>query len=374
LNFVFHGRRVSGLLAVVPANEGSFLEEMKNFNFPPHRSLKLKEVMGYDRHRLVENGVCVSDLAVFGLEHLIERGLLDRDAIDALVLVTQSPDHLMPPTSSIIQGRLALKPDMFCLDINQGCAGFIVGLIEAFLLLEQPAIRKVVLINADVLSRRTSPQDRNSFPLIGDAASITIVERDAPGAVVHANLKMDGTRHEALIIPAGGMRMPSTAATAVLEDVGDRNLRAKEHLLMNGSAVFNFVQVEVPPMIESLLAAAGCAKEAVDWFLFHQPNRFMLQKLADKMDVPYSKMPSNVVEQFGNSSGTTIPMVIASNLAPRMLKETFRACLAGFGVGLTWGSMLLALGRMNFCELIDYPNAIGNSNAADNSKASRSHG
>jgi 3-oxoacyl-[acyl-carrier-protein] synthase III len=357
MNFVFHGKRISGLLAMAPANEGSFLEEMKNFDFPVNRSLKLKEVMGYDKHRLVQEGVCVSDLAVFGLEYLFSRGVLDPDSIDALILVTQSPDHLMPATSSIIQGRLNLKHDMFCVDINQGCAGFIVGLIEAFLLLEQPAIRRVVLVNADVLSRKTSPRDRNSYPLVGDAASITVVERSDDDCAIHANLKMDGTRREALMIPAGGMRMPATAATAVLQDVGDKNLRAKDHLCMDGSAVFNFVQVEVPPMIETLLAAAGVSMQSVDWFLFHQPNRFMLHKLADKMSIPYAKMPSNVVEQFGNSSGVTIPMVIASNLGARMLGEQFCACLAGFGVGLTWGSMLLSLGNMNFCELIDYPNA-----------------
>ena len=359
MNFTFRGKRISGLLALVPRREGSFLEEMENFNFPRNRSLKLAEVMGYDKHRLVEAGVCVSDLAVFALEQLFVRGLLNAAEIDALVLVTQTPDHLMPPTSSIIQGRLNLKQDMLCLDINQGCAGYIIGLIEAFLLLEQEAIRKVVLINADVMSRRTSPKDRNSYPLIGDAASITIVERDAQGPVIHANLKMDGTRNEALMIPAGGMRMPSTPATALFDDVGDANFRAKDHLRMDGSAVFNFVQVEVPPMIESLMAAAGETMEAVDWFVFHQPNRFMLQKLADKMKIAHARMPSNVVEHFGNSSGVTIPVAIAFNLGDRMLTEQFRICLAGFGVGLTWGSMLLRLGELNFCDLLEYPNSTG---------------
>jgi 3-oxoacyl-[acyl-carrier-protein] synthase-3 len=359
MNFLFRGKRISGLLAVVPANEGNFLEEMQHFNFPKNRSLKLKEVMGYDKHRLVQSGVCVSDLTVFGLQHLFDRRLLDRDEIDALILVTQSPDHLMPPTSSIIPGRLALKHDMFCMDVNQGCAGYLIGLLQAFLLLEQPSVRKVVLVNADVLSRKTSPKDRNSFPLIGDAASISVVERDPDDSVIHANLKMDGTRCEALMIPAGGMRLPSTSATATLEDVGDNNLRAQDHLRMDGSAVFNFVQTEVPPMIETLLGEAGVPIASVDWFLFHQPNRFMLQKLADKMRIDHSKMPSNIVEHFGNSSGVTIPMAIAFNLAPRILTERFRVCLAGFGVGLTWGSMLLSLGAMNFCELLDYPNATG---------------
>ena len=360
MNFTFHRKRVSGILTVVPANERSFIDEMKNFNFPEARSLKLKEVMGYDKHRLVEPGVCVSDLAVFGLEYLFENGRLQREELDALILVTQSPDHFMPPTSSIIQGRLRLKHDLFCLDVNQGCAGFVVGLIQAFLLLEQESVRKVVLINADVLSRKTSPEDRNSYPLIGDAASITVVERDGEDSVIHANLKMDGTRNEALMIPAGGFRLPSTPETAALEDVGDNNLRAKDHVRMDGSAVFNFVQVEVPPMIKSLLAFAGVSMESVDYFLCHQPNRFMLQKLADKMKVPYFKMPSNVVEHFGNSSGVTIPIAITLNLASQLKDSHCRACLAGFGVGLTWASILTRLGKLSFCEMIEYPGSGSN--------------
>jgi 3-oxoacyl-[acyl-carrier-protein] synthase III len=355
VNFTFRRKRISGILTVVPARERSFLDEMKNFNFPESRSLKLREVMGYDKRRLVEPGACVSDLAVFGLQHLFDRGMLNRDEIDALFLVTQTPDHFMPPTSNIIQGRLGLKQDLFCLDISQGCAGFVIGLIQAFLLLEQESVRKVVLINADVLSRKASPKDRNIYPLIGDAASITVVERDTEDSVIHANLKMDGGRNEVLMIPAGGLRLPSTPETAVLDDVGDNNLRAKDHLRMDGSAVFNFVQVEVPSLIEVLLTSAGVSQDSVDFFLCHQPNRFMLQKLADKMKIPHAKMPNNVVERFGNSSGATIPVAIILNLANQVRNGHCLACLAGFGVGLTWSSMLLRLGGFNFCEMIDCP-------------------
>jgi 3-oxoacyl-[acyl-carrier-protein] synthase-3 len=354
MNFTFRRKRISGLLAVVPAHEQSFLEDMKNFNFPEGRSRKLMEVMGYDKHRLVEPGVCVSDLAVFGLQRLFDSKMLGPDDFDALILATESPDHFVPPTSNVIQGRLNLKHDLFCLDINLGCAGFVVGLIQAFLLLEQESIRKVVLINADVMSRKTSPKDRNSYPLVGDAASITIIERDTADTVIHANLKMDGTRNEVLMIPAGGFRLPSSPETAVLEDVGDHNLRAKDHLRMNGAAVFNFVQVEVPPLIESLLATAGVSIESIDYFLFHQPNRFMLEKLADKMNVPYAKMPMNVVEHYGNSSGVTIPVAIASNLSRQLSVKNHRVCLAGFGVGLTWSAMLMELGLLQFCEVAEF--------------------
>ena len=229
MNFTFRRKRISGVLVVVPANERSFIEEMRNFNFPEGRSLKLKEVMGYDKRRIVQPGTCVSDLAVFGLQHLFKQGLLRRDEIDALLLVTQTADHFMPATSSLIQGRLGLKHDMLCLDINQACAGFVIGLMQAFMLLEQESVRKVVLVNADVLSRKASPRDRNIYPMIGDGASITIVERDDADSVIYASVKMDGSRASALTIPAGGLRLPSSPATAQLEDVGDNNLRAKDH-------------------------------------------------------------------------------------------------------------------------------------------------
>ncbi len=355
MNLLFKDRAITGMLLVVPANERLFLDEMKAFNSSPARSLKLKEVMGYDRHRLVTDGVCTSDLVVHGFEHLFREGLVNKDEIDALVLVTQCPDYFVPPTSSVIQGRLGLKQDMFCLDINQGCAGFVMGLMQAFLLLEQPAIRRVALVTADVLSRKVSPRDRNSYPLAGDAAAITLVEARPGAGPIHANLKMDGTKHHVLRIPAGGFRLPSTQETAAMEDAGDGNFRAKDHLCMEGSEVFNFVMSEVPPMIETLFQQAGVPRETVDSFMFHQPNRFMLQKLADKLGVPHDRMPSNVVERYGNSNSVTIPAAMCLNAADRLVAENLRICFAGFGVGLTWASMLMNVGPLAFCRTVEYP-------------------
>jgi 3-oxoacyl-[acyl-carrier-protein] synthase-3 len=354
VNFSFSGKRIAGVLTVLPANERSFMDDMKNFDFPEEKSLKLKKVMGYDRHRIVTDETCVSDLAVHGFRYLFDKGLVKPDELDALVVVTQSPDYFMPATSNVIQGRLNLKHDMLCIDLPQGCAGFVVGLIQSFMMLEQASINKVALVNADVLSRKVSRKDKNSYPLVGDAACITIVEKADDRQTIHANVKMDGTRSDVLIIPAGGFRMPSTPQTAVLEDVGDNNFRAKDNLSMNGTAVFNFVQVEVPPMIEALLQQAALSVEQIDYFMFHQPNKFMLQKLADRMKVNRERMPSNVVENFGNASGATIPTNISFNLAKELLSGTLRLCMAGFGVGLTWASLVMQVGQLAFCEIIDY--------------------
>jgi len=353
MNLFYKDISITGLLVVVPKNERDFMDDMKMYNFPDSRSLKLKKVMGYNKHRIVDGKTCVSDLAVFGLGYLFKTGGLLKDSFDSLIVVTQSPDYFIPGTSSVIQGELGLKTDLLCMDITQGCAGYIVGLMQAFMLLQQPSINKVVLINGDVLSQKVSIYDRNSFPLIGDALSITIIENKV-NEKVYANIKMDGKDREALTIPAGGFRMPSDQLTSQLENVGDGNRRSKDHLKMDGAAVFNFVQSKVPNMINDLLKFSKTSLQNVDYFAFHQPNKFMLEKIADKIGVPYEKMPNNIVGKFGNSSGVTIPVALAYNLKKELTNSGIKVCLAGFGVGLTWGSMILNLGNFKFCELIEY--------------------
>lgn len=354
MNLKFRNKRISGMLTVLPKKEIRFEDEIENYNFSAAKSLKLKLTMGYDKRRVAEDETCTSDLCIKGLNYLFDKGLLQKQEIDALILVTQSPDYFMPPTSSIIQGKLELKQDMFCLDINQGCAGFVVGLFQAFSLLEQEAINKVVLLNADVLSRKVSRRDRNSNPLVGDGASITVIEKASGQPAIFANIKMDGRGAESLMIPAGGMRLPSSPETAIMEEDANGNFRSKDNLVMKGDEVFNFVQTEVPPMIEALLKEADTSIEKVDYFMFHQPNKFMLQKLADKMGVAYSKMPNDVVQNYGNSSGVSIPVAITHTLGKKLEEGQYKLCLAGFGVGLTWSSILADVGNLSFCEMIDY--------------------
>lgn len=260
----------------------------------------------------------------------------------------------MPGTSKVVHGRLGLHQDIFCLDVNQGCAGFIIGAMLGFMLLDQPTIEKVLLVNVDVLSRKVSPRDRNSYPLIGDAASVAVLERRTGMIPIEVSLKMDGSGREALIIPAGGMRHPSDQSTAEQIEDAEGNFRSLDNLKMDGSAVFNFVMSEVPTLISNLLEETQTSTEDIDVFLCHQPNRFMLNKLADKLGVPYQKMPSNIVEKFGNSSGVTIPMATVTNLADSLVAEKLRVCLSGFGVGLTWGAMLMELGPLAFCEMIEF--------------------
>lgn len=354
MDFVFKNKRISGILTILPKKTVKFEDEMGNYSFSPAKCMKLKLAMGYKEHRIAEPGQCSSDFCKYGLQYLFDNNLLKKEDIDALLFVSQSADYYMPPTSNILHGHFELKHDCLCMDINQGCAGFELGLIQAFMLLEQPAINKVVLMNADVLSPKVSDQDRNSKPLIGDAAAITIVEKCNDDSTIYANIKMDGTGAFALNIPAGGFRMPSTPETAVMEQDTAGNFRSKDNLVMQGDDVFNFVQREVPPMIEHLYEQSGVDRNEVDWYMFHQPNKFMLHKLADKLGVPHEKMPANIVENFGNASGVTVPTCISYNLGDQLVEGKMKLCMAGFGVGLTWSSIMMKMGNLSFNKIIEF--------------------
>ena len=354
MDFSFKNKRISGILTILPKKAVKFEDEMANYSFSPAKCMKLKLAMGYNEHRIAEPGQCSSDFCKFGLQYLFDNNLLCKDDIDGLLFVSQSADYYMPPTSNLIHGHFGLKQDCLCMDINQGCAGFELGLIQAFLLLEQPAVKKVVLMNADVLSPKVSDQDRNSKPLIGDAAAITIVEKCEEENPIYANIKMDGTGAMVLNIPAGGFRMPSTSETAVMEQDAAGNFRSKNNLVMQGDDVFNFVQREVPPMIEHLYKQSGVDRNEVDWYMFHQPNKFMLHKLADKLGILHDKMPANIVENFGNASGVTVPTCISFNLGDQLVNGKMRLCMAGFGVGLTWSSIMMEMGNMNFNNIIEF--------------------
>ena len=354
MDFVFRHKRIGGILTVLPRKAVKFEDEMANYNFSPAKCMKLKLAMGYNEHRIAEPGQCSSDFCIFGLQYLFDKGLLKKEEIDVLLFVSQSADYYMPPTSNLIHGHFGLRQDCLCMDINQGCAGFELGLIQAFMMLEQPSINRVVLMNADVLSPKVSDQDRNSKPLIGDAAAITIVEKCEEDNPIHANIKMDGTGALVLNIPAGGFRMPSTPETAIMEQDSAGNFRSKDNLVMQGDEVFNFVQREVPPMIEHLFEQSGMDRDEVDWYMFHQPNKFMLHKLADKLGIPHDKMPANIVENFGNASGVTVPTCISYNLGNQLVEGSRTVCMAGFGVGLTWSSIMMELGNLAFNQIIEF--------------------
>ena len=165
---------------------------------------------------------------------------------------------------------------------------------------------------------------------------------------------MDGSGSKSLQIPAGGFKMPSNKETSILHQDSAGNERALDHLVMKGDEVFNFVMTKVPVMIDNIFKDLSIFDSDIDYYLFHQPNKFMLEKLADKIGVSREKMPNNIVEKYGNGSGITVPLCICENL-PNILKlKSLRVILGGFGVGLTWSMIYCELSEMKFCKIVNY--------------------
>lgn len=353
MNLHFKGKRVSGIVTTVPKHCVKFEDEIDHYGFSKEKSLQLQKVMGFGERRIVENHECASDLALHGVEHLIGNGSIHRDEIRALVFVSQTPDHFMPPTSCILHGKLGLGRDVLCFDINQGCTGYIYGLVQSFMLLDAVKEGKVVLMNADTLSRRACRFDRNIYPIIGDAASVTVVENSGDGFEIRASLETDGSRSHWLVVPAGGFRMPSDEETRRVKVLLDGNRRSDDDFYMNGSGIFTFTQTDVPVSIKKFFVDGRIDPDEVDYFMFHQPNRFLLDKLIKKLGLDTGKTPANIVEKYGNPSSASVPLTICHNIAKEIREKRLRICMAGFGVGLTWGSLAMDVGPLSFCELLE---------------------
>lgn len=347
----FRGKRITSMLGILPETVGYFDDEVNNYSFPPKQTMRLKKIMGYDRHRLAKDASTVSDFAVYGLKYMLENDWIKREEIGAVITVTLCPDYFVPHISNIVQDKCGLDTDIMCFDIAQGCCGFLVGLMQAFMVLDHTD-KKVVLINGDVLSHKVSKKDRNDYPLIGDGATVTVLENGGDDEIYY-EMHTDGKRGKALIIPAGAFRLPSNVETSVMVDQGDGNFRSLDNIAMDGSEVFNFVQVEVPPMLEDAFKREGLTADDFDWFFFHQPNRFMLQKLAEKAGLPQKKLPMNLVENYGNPSGASIPLTAILNCRDKLTSNRFKCCLSAFGSGLAWGVVFMNIGNLDNCDLIE---------------------
>lgn len=354
----FGNKAIESMVVTVPQQELRFDEEFKNYQLTEEKARRFKKMMGVDRHRIAPPDVTSVDLCVAAFRRLLDSGALGRDEIGAIVFVSLTPDYFVPPSSNVIHGRMGLDREVLCMDVPQGCSGFLLGLIQSFMLLDLPGMRKVVLLCGDTASKQLSPLNRVSWPLVGDAGSATVVSRTEGVAPAFMNIRTDGSRFDSIIVPAGAYRQPSTQETLQVVPVEEGVHRSLEHIAMSGAGVFNFTLEDVPPLIEEILAFSGETIDSIDRFLFHQPNQFILQQMADKLRIPREKLPSNIVGIYGNSASVSIPTNIAHNLGSSLLEKRIRTCIAGFGVGLVWSSMVMDLGPLRMCEIVDYPSSV----------------
>ena len=286
---------------------------------------------------------CASDLAVEAARKLFLQGICDPRDIDFLLFCTQSPDYLLPTTACLLQQRLDLPTTCGALDFNLGCSGFVYGLSLAKGLVECGEARNVLLLTAETYSKHMDPSDFNVRTIFGDGAAATLVQAASPdlqfgepwiGPFVYGT---DGRGKDTLILRRGSLRADPHGGMGEGEPADSENRRA---LFMDGPEIFSFTLKAVPESVRALLDKARLDLAQVDWFVFHQANRFMLEHLRKKLSIPVEKFVY-ALSDCGNTVSSTIPIALSRAAADGRLQPGQVIMLVGFGVGYSWSAALL---------------------------------
>lgn len=303
---------------------------------------KILEKTGIAVRHIAARQECSSDLGVAAAERLFEKGVCRPADIDFLLFCTQSPDYFLPTTACLVQDRLGLRLDCGALDFNQGCSGFVYGLALAKSLIETGNADRVLLITAETYSKYINRRDRSVRTIFGDGAAATLLtavdsERELIGPFVFGT---DGRGAGELIVPAGGMRQPVGCEQAVETEDGRGNWRSPRNLYMNGPEVYRFTVETVPKLLDQLLEKSSRRVEDVDHFIFHQANKFMLDRLRARTPIPEEKFFVDL-EDTANTVSSTIPIALEKALCRGRIRSGDSLALVGFGVGYSWAAAMM---------------------------------
>lgn len=341
---------ISALAACVPSK---IIDNYKYTEFFPEDDVrKVVDKIGVKERRFVDEHTCASDLCYAAAERLIEDNNINREEIDLVVFISQTPDYRMPATSILLQDRLKLSKSTIAFDVNLGCSGFIYGLSIVYSFMAHSGLRKALLLDGETRSKVYSPKDRTSAFIFGDAGVAALIERNERFGNSHFSLNSDGSRGELIMIPGGGYRNMSSAETLkekVVDEYG--NIRTDEHGYMKGGDVFNFVIVEIPKDIKRLFAEANENIDDMDYYVFHQANDFINSYIAKKMKLDKGRIPSTI-SKFGNTSSVSVPLTIASELKDK-LSGSHRLMLSAFGVGMAWATAIVPFIDCKISDIVE---------------------
>lgn len=341
---------IKGISACVPRA----VEENRDFSVfsSAEEADKFMMTTGIERRRRAPEDVCTSDLCFAAAERLLQDLHWEKDSIDCLIFVSQTPDYILPATSCVLQNRLALSEECYALDISLGCSGWVYGLSVLSSLLMPGIMKRGLLLVGDTTLKPVSPCDKSAWPLFGDAGTATAVEFESATNGFQFHFSTDGSGYDAIIIPEGGYRNPVSQASFEYEKREEGISRNKLHTILNGMDVFSFGISKAPQTINRLMEIVRKEKEEVDYFIFHQANKFMNEKIRKKLKLSEKQVPYSL-RNFGNTSSATIPLTMVTQIQKDLMNRNLSIVGCGFGVGLSWGSVYFETDRIICSDLIE---------------------
>ncbi len=308
--------------------------------YPEFSEKKISSKVGIDCRHIAKNET-VSDMAVKSAEKLFDEYGIDKNAIDFIILCTQSPDYKLPTTACIVQDRLGLRKGIGAYDINLGCSGFIYSLATAKGLIAAGIAKNVLVITSETYSKYINDYDKSTRTIFGDAAASVLVSADADESIGEFVLGTDGSGRDNLIVPAGGSAMPQSAETSIEYEDGDSR-RSKNNIFMDGGRIFEFTMDVVPQTVRSVLEKNGLTLDDIKMVVPHQANKFMLTYLRNDMDIPKEKFYVNM-KSVGNTVSVSIPMALKMAMDEGKLEKGDKVLIIGFGVGYSWGAVIITI-------------------------------
>lgn len=304
---------------------------------------RLEKRTGVISRPIAGEGETALDFAVRACEQLESEQQLRREEIDALIFCTQSPDHVMPPNSCLLHGKLGLSTRAIAFDITLACSGYVYGLQLADSLIRSEAAKRVLLATSDTYSRYIHPGDRATRCLFADGGAVSIISAtDAEPGIKAIRCGTAGKHYEKFIIPAGGMRRPRTPETGCATVDRSGNVRSAEHIKMDGIGVLSFFNATVPCAVKELLGENQLSLSDIDVFVFHQASLVVLDTLRNALHIPSEKMVIDLAE-IGNLVSASIPVALKRALDRGQVQKGQLVLLCGFGVGLSWGTALVKM-------------------------------
>ncbi len=299
--------------------------------FPEWTAEKVAKKVGINQRHIAAEDEFVSDMATKAAKKLFQENNIAPASIDFVLLCTQSPDYFLPTTACLVQHSLGIPTTAGALDFNQGCSGFVYGLSLAKGLIAANIAQNVLLITAETYTKHLHQTDKGNRTIFGDAAAAALISTSGKLAIQNFSLGTDGSGYDKLIVKNGGLKS-SKQSTESLTDLDD-------YLYMDGSGVFNFTIDTVPDLVQKTLQNNHIDSiSAVDWFVFHQANAFMLNHLRKKLAIPDDQFLMHM-EDCGNTVSSTLPIVLSHHWSTFKKDQTL--LLAGFGVGLSWAGVVL---------------------------------
>lgn len=308
--------------------------------FPEWSVDKVSAKVGVNCRHLASQNETAGDLAEKAARRLFEEHNILPETIDFVILCTQSPDYLLPSTACILQHKLGIPTSAGAFDYNLGCSGCIYGLAISKGLIASGIAKNILLLTAETYQKYLHPEDKSNRSIFGDGAAACLISTDGFAEIGNFQLGTDGSGAENLIIKTQGARQKEKTGLETTDEEG--HIRRDDYLYMNGSAIFNFTLEAVPAMMEGILDKNGVSKENIDYYIFHQANKFMLNTIRKVCMLPKDKFYINL-ESTGNTVSSTVFIALKDCLTKEEIKPGMTVMISGFGVGLSWGGTILHL-------------------------------